>query len=279
LARRRTDAFDPPQSHFWTKFSILLSALASAVALIIFVTGFSSIPAMFGAVRPTERDGVTLGQLWARLTPYSTSLDFVADGTVVYELERPLILGEGDHFTADRVLVDPYHHARPTDAANAMVFALQCRPDRRCRSMQLGDSYVYGGRSAFAGDILLLGGVSSLEFSLPREGVRDSVSVNLTLFDIHARRRALGGFGLVDCDPDRVYTEGRVDRLRVNEDKTFSLTIRTTCGRIIGESTSIALERQENARLEFLISGAFNEHDELINFRAERTPTDAVRFN
>ncbi len=278
MARRRAEVFDQPQSHFWTKFGIVLSALASAVALIIFVTGYSSIPAMFGAVRPTERDDVTLGQLLARLTPYSTSLDFVADGTLVYELERSLVLGVGDHFTADRVLVDPYHHARPTDAANAMVFALQCRSDRRCQSMQLGDSYVYGGRSAFAGDILLLAGISSLEFSLPREGVRDSVSVNLTLFDIHARRRALRGFTLVDCDPDRVYTEGRVDRLRLNADKTFTLTIRTTCGRIIGESASIALERQENARLEFLISGAFNQHDELINLRAERTPGEAVEF-
>lgn len=276
MAGRRSKGATDETHQSWTRWNVILGVLTSVVVLVIFVTGFNSLPEMLNAVRPTERPGFSAAQLLARFSSYSTSLDFVADGTTVYELSRPLAMGEGDSFIADRVLVDPYYNKEPTDVSTAFVFALQCRSDRRCRSTPLGDTFVIGARSAFENDLLLVVGTSSFELSNPELGTPGTTVVYLMLFDIHERKRMEGGFTLQGCDEDRLLSEGRPSRLRLNADRSFSFDIRTTCARIVSDAHSIELEGSNGARIEYQVTGRFNDHDELEDFRATRTDTPAL---
>lgn len=263
----------------WAKWNVILGALASGVVLLIFLTGFNSVPEMLGAVRPTERPGWLLSRALGTFTGYTTNLDFLTDGSRVYALSEPLVMGEGDSFIADHVLLDPYYREDDNDLremSRAFIFALDCRQDRRCRSRKIADTPIFSGRSAFEADRLFLTGLSSFEVSHPEIGEPGTVAVYMMLFDMRSRQPMEGGFALQGCGERHLYSEGGASNVRLRDDRSFEFNINTMCRRAVAQSFAVELEQRAGTRFEYQVSGRFNDHNELEGLAIRRTATPPV---
>lgn len=263
----------------WAKLNVTLGALASGVVLVIFLTGFNSVPEMLGAVRPSERPGWLLSRALGTFTGYTTNLDFLTDGNRVFPLSQPLMLGENDNFKADHVLLDPYYRESENDLremSRAFIFALDCRPDRRCRSLKIADTHIVSGRAAFEADRIFLTGLSSFEVTHPELGESDTVSVLMMLFDLRTRQHMEGGFALQGCGERHLYSEGGASNVRLREDRSFEFHINTMCQRAVAQSFGMEFEQRAGTRFEYEVSGRFNDYNELEDLAIARTATPPV---
>jgi len=261
----------------WGLWATIIGAIAGVVAIVVFVTGFTSLPALLNAVRPTETpEGMTITRYLERFSPYSTNLDFISDGTEVFELAEPLLLGEGDSFRADRILVDRHYRDERLRTSSTVVFALQCRNDRRCRSRELAPTGIFGGRSGFAGDIVVVAGPSSLEVDHAEFRRENAVNVYVVMVDVHGRRIEGAGFVLSECQSRNALSEGFVRHVTVLPDARFRLRIRTSCGRSTSSDRVIELNSVAGQMMQYDVEGQFVEDGATLSFRGRTGPFPIV---